>query len=110
MPAAPVLAACKAPGSRCRKASDCCTERCKKRRDRRTGKCTSCGEGQFFCPERSACATIGECCTDAECGGLHCCGGSCTGGACEPSAEGDPRLTDQGCVSGLFCRGFVCVA
>ena len=70
-------AACKAPGAKCKRDDDCCSGGCRRQRGERTGRCKPCRDGQFFCPDPGACFFSDECCTDADCGGLHCCGGVC---------------------------------
>jgi hypothetical protein len=115
-------AACKAPGTKCRHATECCSGSCKKRRHHRRGTCRECGGGTSFCAARLACANQGECCLDIQCGaGEHC----CSNGACKECCEEahcfaiDPKLhcfvfrcvecdTNNDCPPNQECNGNVC--
>ena len=51
-------AACRAPGKPCRRADQCCSGRCNRKR----GKCGRCPAGQKFCAATASCIPENDCC------------------------------------------------
>jgi hypothetical protein len=65
---------CQDPGEVCKRSADCCATKCKKRKDKQSGRCNGCGGGAPYC-EGTCCqpgdnCVGGDCCTPTTCAAL----------------------------------------
>jgi len=116
-------AACVEPGAkRCRKDSDCCATRCKKKKR----KCLPCPTGTSYCASQNACVPgpcvtcpqgtadcdgNGSCATNTTNSDEHC--GSCNnpcgaGKSCVNSVCTDSGTCDPACIGDKVCNGTFC--